>query len=457
MNEWRPQKGKQELALTYNVFEELYGGARGGGKTAAGIAWLSTDIKHPKYRALVIRKNADDLKDWVDKARALYIPMGATVTMQSPEFRFPWGAVIRTGHLADDKAYEKYQGQEFCRILIEELTQIPTEERYLKLISSCRSAIPELKARIFATTNPGGPGHAWVKKRFVDVIEPTKVYKDPITGRGRVFIPATVSDNPILLEADPNYVAFLNGLPEALKKMWRDGNWDVFAGQFFTEWDVTKHVIKPFTIPLSWFRYRSIDISGHTGITSCHWYAVNNDGRVYAYKEYYIDGKDYDEHAREIYKMSLDEDGVEENYRYTVIDSSAFAKAGFSETPAEIYNRYGVNGLIPSAKGRVEGLTLIHQYLRWDEKLSPLLQIFSTCYNMIKEIPLAQHDEKNPEDILTNYTGSSHNDAIAELMYFLRTLREVKAPKPLSPVERKLQQNMQHEQSQDYSYARKTY
>lgn len=453
--EWKPQSGKQTLALQYRVFEELYGGARGGGKTAAGIAWLAIDIEHPKYRALVIRKNADDLKDWVDKAKSLYIPMGATVTGQSPEFRFPWGAIIRTGHLSDDKAYEKYQGQEFCRILIEELTQIPTEERYLKLISSCRSAIPELKARVFATTNPGGPGHSWVKKRFVDVIEPTKVYKDPVTGRGRVFIPATVNDNPILTEADPGYMAFLNGLPEALRKAWRDGNWDVFAGQYFTEWDHTKHVCAPFAIPLSWPKFRSIDISGHSGVTSCHWYAVNNDGRVFVYREYYKSDKDYDEHAKAIYEMSLDEDGIEEPYRYTVIDSSAFAKAGFSETPAEIYNRHGVNGLIPSAKDRVPGWTTVHQYLRWDEKLSPSLQIFSTCYNLIKEVPLAQHDEKNPEDILTKYDGATHNDALDDLRYFLRTLRETKAVKPLTPIERKLQQNMQSEQAMDFSYARK--
>lgn len=452
---WKPQSGKQTEALRFRVFELLYGGARGGGKTAAGIAWLSIDIEHSKYRALVIRKNSDDLKDWVDKAKALYMPMGATVTGQSPEFRFPWGAVIRTGHLSDDKAYEKYQGQEFCRVLIEELTQIPTEDRYLKLISSCRSSIPELKARIFATTNPGGLGHAWVKKRFVDVIKPMQVYTDPVTGRGRVFIPATVDDNPILKEADPNYITFLNGLPTALRKAWRDGNWDVFAGQYFTEWDNTKHVCAPFKIPLSWFKFRSIDISGHSGYTSCHWYAINNDGRVFVYREYYATGKDYDEHSQTIYKLSLDEDGVQEDYRYTVIDNSANAKAGFSETPAEIYNRNGVVGLQWSSKDRVAGWTQVHHYLKWDEKGYPLLQIFSTCVNIIREIPLAQHDETHPEDISTKYIGNEHWDTLDDLRYFLITLREIKTPKMLNPVEKKMAQNIRQEISNDFSYARR--
>ena len=454
MSEWKPQAGKQEFALQFRVFEELYGGARGGGKTAAGIAWLSIDIKHPKYRALVIRKNADDLKDWVDKAKTIYSTMGATVTGQSPEFRFPWGAIIRTGHLSDDKAYEKYQGQEYCRMLIEELTQIPTEERYLKLISSCRSSIPELKARIFCTTNPGGVGHAWVKKRFVDICKPMEVFKDPITSRGRVFIPATVDDNPILKEADPNYITFLNGLPETLRKAWRDGNWDIYAGQYFGEWDQERHVCKQFEIPLSWLKYRSIDISGNAGVTSCHWYGIDRDGRVYVYKEYYETGKDYEEHAKNIYKMSVDEDGVEEHYQYTMIDNSAFAKAGFSETPADIYQKNGVTGLYPSSKERIPGWTMVHKYLKWDQEHKPFLQIMPCCKGLIAEIPLAQHDEKNIEDVLTNYTGASHHDALDDLRYFLISLRGAQTAKILNPVERKIAENTKREQNFNVSYAR---
>ena len=452
MSEWKPQNGKQTLALQYRVFEELYGGARGGGKTAAGIAWMSIDLEHPKYRGLVIRKNADDLKDWIDKAKSIFNK--ARVIGQSPEFHFPNGAIIRTGHLNDDKAYEKYQGQEFCRILIEELTQIPEEERYLKLISSCRSAIPELKARVFCTTNPGGPGHAWVKKRFVDIIKPTEVYTDPITGRGRVFIPATVDDNPILKDADPNYVTFLNGLPENLRKAWRDGNWEVFAGQFFTEFDNVKHLVAPFQIPLSWHKFRSIDISGHSGVTSCHWYAIDTDGRVWCYKEYYESEKDYAEHAQAIYKLSLDEDGVTEQYQYTVIDNSANAKAGYSETPAEIYNRHGVTGFVWSSKERIPGWTQVHAYLKWSDIEKPKLQIFTSCVNLIKELQLAQHDEKNIEDIMTNYTGATHNDAIDDLRYFLITLRNASTPKRLNSVEQKMKENRMQEQVMDFSYSR---
>ena len=135
---WKPHQGRQNdvlLIIPEEAFEILYGGARGGGKTDAGLAWLLYDHEHLKYRALVIRKQADDLRDWVDRARSFYAGI-AEVVGNPPEVRFKKGGIIRTGHLTDEKAYTKYQGQEYQRILIEELTHIPTEEQYKKLFYS---------------------------------------------------------------------------------------------------------------------------------------------------------------------------------------------------------------------------------------------------------------------------------------------------------------------------------
>jgi hypothetical protein len=153
---WSPQ-AKQEIALARIEDEILYGGARGGGKTEAGQAWLLYDIEYPFYRALVIRKNADDLKDWVDRARMMYAVVKAEVVGNPPEIRFPKGGKIRTGHLNDDNAYMKYQGTEYQKMLIEELSQIPKEKQYLQLIGSCRSSYPQIKPQVFATTNPDDP------------------------------------------------------------------------------------------------------------------------------------------------------------------------------------------------------------------------------------------------------------------------------------------------------------
>ena len=153
---WQPYK-KQALALSRTEDEVLYGGSKGGGKTVAGMVWLIEPryIKHPLYRALIIRRNADDLRDWIDRAKRLYLPVKAVVVGNPPEFRFPSGAIFRTGHLKDEDAYGKYMGHEYQKILVEELTMIPRESDYEKLLGCCRSTIPELKPQVFTTTNPG--------------------------------------------------------------------------------------------------------------------------------------------------------------------------------------------------------------------------------------------------------------------------------------------------------------
>ena len=238
-NEWHPHD-RQEQALLVSpddAFEVLYGGARGGGKTDAGQAWLTYDKEDSRYRALVVRRNADDLRDWVDRARAFYIGM-ADVIGNPPEVRFKEGSVVRTGHLKDENAYTKYQGHEYHRMLIEELTHIPTELQYLKLIASCRSTIPELRPQVMANCNPDGPGFSWVKKRWKIDGTPTEPIwtKDEETGLWRVFIPARVDDNPTLIDNDPNYVSMLRGLPDGLREAWLLGSWaePIIPGAYYT-------------------------------------------------------------------------------------------------------------------------------------------------------------------------------------------------------------------------------
>ena len=184
---WKPHP-RQIEALKRHEFEILYGGARGGGKTDAGVNWLLYDVSNPRLRVLIIRRNSEDLRDWVDRANQIYSRLGATKAGNPPEFRWPSGAIFRTGHLKDENAYTKYQGHEYQRMLIEELTQIPGEEMYLRLIASCRSTDKTLPAQVFATTNPGSVGHEWVKRRFVDPATPGESFIGSDTSRDRIFI-----------------------------------------------------------------------------------------------------------------------------------------------------------------------------------------------------------------------------------------------------------------------------
>jgi len=228
---WKPQT-KQEFALARIEDEILFGGSRGGGKTDAGQVWLLYDINKKYYRALVIRRNATDLEDWIDRAKNMYAPAGGIYTGNT--FTFPSGAKIRTGHLKDDNAFSKYQGHEYQKMLIEELTQISTETDYEKLRASCRSKHRDISPQIFATTNPDGPGHKWVKERWKIPDEPTGpvITKVP-TKDGymtRIFIPSTLDDNRILMESDPNYVNQLDSIQdEELRNAWRYGSWAGFG------------------------------------------------------------------------------------------------------------------------------------------------------------------------------------------------------------------------------------
>jgi len=220
---WKPTK-VQEKALASTADEVLFGGSRGGGKTDTALQWLMYDIENPKLRQLVIRRNATDLSDFVDRARQKYTPIGAIVKGNPCEIHFPSGAVIYTGHLATPDAYTKYQGWEIHRLLMEEVTHIPSEKLYEKLLGSVRSTVDGIKTQIFLTTNPGGAGHSWVKERFEIGIKESGV-KFERNGRTFIYVPATIHDNPHLLNKDPAYLNYLNGLPEALKQQWLYGDW----------------------------------------------------------------------------------------------------------------------------------------------------------------------------------------------------------------------------------------
>lgn len=403
---WQPHPGPQTEALSRGEDEILLGGARGGGKTDAGIVWLvhPSHLHHPKYRFLVIRKNAKDLSDWVDRARTMYIPLGAEIVGQNPEIRFPSGAIGRTGHLKDANAFEQYIGHEYSKILIEELTLIPSEESYEKLISSCRSSIPDLPARVFATTNPGNAGHLWVFNRFVKhgMNQP---YQDKISGKWRIFIPSRVEDNPTLMDNDPNYVHWLESLPEKLRQSWRYGDWSVFAGQFFDTWDDRIHTYRPFEIPSDWPRFRAIDW-GYSDHFCCLWFAVGPNNHIYVYREFYRNKLTDPEYCYFIKTMSKYPNGKDEDIGYTVGDPNSFGEElqEFGVKRFETFANHGVS-VIPADNSRVEGWTRVREYLNphfYKEQQVAWLHISQDCPNLIRTLPALVHHERKVEDIADN-------------------------------------------------------
>lgn len=349
------------------------------------------------------------------------------------------GHVLMLRNLDDPS---KYLSSEFAMIGVDELT-MNEEMKFHRLRSRLRwTGIPEPK--FVAATNPGGVGHEWVKKYFVDGNFPST----EMEGEKFAYIPAKPTDNPHLADS---YILTLQSLPEKMRKAYLDGNWDVFEGMFFTEWDPEIHTCEPFEIPDNWRIVRGIDPSGRSGTTSSHIYALSDDGTVYVTREHYKAGMDTDEHAREIVKLS---DGLD--VRYTVIDSGAFSKLGMPESQAEIFERYGIMDLVMADKKRVPGWNVVHTYLRPDPVSGqPRLKIFKNCKNMIRTIPLAMHDDSNPEDVLSFWEGAEHLDALDELRYVLQTLREQQAPKKKTLAEKRLEEyNKMESYENNFNYGR---
>lgn len=400
---WKPHPGPQEEALRRGEYEILYGGARGGGKTDAGQVWLVEPdyIKNPKYRFLVLRKNAKDLSDWIDRAKHRYHPLRAEFVGKIPEIRFPSGAIGRAGHLKDKNAFEQYIGHEYQKILLEELTLIPSEESYQKVITSARSTVPGLVPQVFSTTNPGNAGHIWVKNRFVKhgSVVP---YFDSEIKKWRIYIPAKVTDNPTLMKNDPGYLAMLNGLPDKLRRAWRDGDWDVFEGQFFDTWNERTHVYEPFRIPKEWPRIRSIDW-GFSDAFCCLWAAIGPDNHVWVYREFYRNRLTDSEYAETINGLSKYHDGSDERIDYTVGDPISFWTKN-PETGVERVETYNLNG-IPILKGdnsRVNGWGRVREYLQlrqYQSGMSPWLHISRECRNLIRTLPALVHDDHVVEDV----------------------------------------------------------
>ncbi len=453
--QWRFHAAAREADHPDGPVDIGTGGARGPGKSHGVLSQAALDDcqREPFLKVLFLRQTGSAAKesftDLIDKVVVGHVPVERTAV----SVKFRNGSKIIFGGFKDERDIDKYIGIEYDIIIVEELNQL-TEEKYMKLRGSLRTSKPKWRPRMYTSFNPGGRGHNFVKSRYV---LPMRQGMEKQTR----FIGSTYKDNP---HTNKEYRDYLEGITGTLGQAWREGNWDIFEGQYFSEWRYDLHVCEPFEIPSSWKRFRSLDPSGREGITSCHWYALDSDGGVVVYKEYYYGpgvinqntgeaygvGRDYDQHAIAVAAKSKDSDGEVEPYVYTVIDTAAFSKQGYSETAAEIYERHEVTGLIPAAKERVVGWNAVHYYLRHDEVHKPKIRIFKTCVNLIRTIPLLQHDELHPEDV--DSTGEDH--AADELRYFLRTLREQKSPKKLTEVERRLKEMHDQENLLELNYSR---
>lgn len=477
---WTPLAGPQTLAcqltmMTPKYREILFGGARGPGKTEWSIIVMAERIDNPRYQGLVLRKNADDLTDYCVRCEEMYQYANVVVRRNPMVLRFgvnalrAKGAMIRGGHLHDKTSYIKYQGQQFSRIAIEELTQIPSELLYKQIMSSCRSVYKEMNPQMILTANPGGVGMGWVKRRFVEPVDKnmdeyteteldngdTLIESDRVKwwqkqyfwtdNKGvkrvtvwneiydkqeetwRCFVPATIDTNPILTENDPQYVKMLEGLKttdEALYNAWRHGDWSVFTGQVFTEFDRQKHVINNFAdigttteefekspkiISMDW---------GYSDDTAIYFTALI-DGRPVTYKEMVGNQKLASEWGKEIREYI---EASEQRIDYFIYPSDMEDRKNGKSSPIDDIMEE-LEKLPPSKQPSMQKISreagsrairqhATHKYLKAD----PCAKIFKSCVNLTRVLPELVYDETRKEEIdvdtdheLTNpYDGWSY-------------------------------------------------
>lgn len=306
--------------------EILCGGPRGPGKTNVAIAWAAGYINNPKYVGMILRLSNEAMKETIEKAWDLYKKLGAIKRGNPTSFLFPTGAIIYTGYLKDDKSFEQYRGHEYHRLVIEEAEQIPNEAVYAAILSSNRSTVPGLRPQVLLTANPDGIGQSWLRSRFVKVrrnsdgeLFPygTPMY-DPHSKRVKIYLHGKLSENPQLLQQDPYYADRLNdpAHPEARRRAWIDGDWDVSSGAFFpnfrargiagelNDFPEAYHVIPSFNIPPWCHRWISMDW-GHRDHTAVYWFAMGQDKRIHVEDEYVVAGAGADELGAEIARRSM--------------------------------------------------------------------------------------------------------------------------------------------------------
>lgn len=390
---------KQKLFCRARNRYIAYGGARGGGKThVLRVKALGGALTYAGIRILIVRRQYPELE------QSIIIPMRKMIPAQIAAyngtmrmFSFVNGSTIKFGHYDSDSSIE-YQGQEYDWIFVDEATQL-TEEQF-RTLGACLRGATKIPRRMYLTCNPGGVGHEWVKRLFVD-----KEYNAGENPDDYYFIAATVDDNPQLLEASPEYKQMLDLLPEDVRRAWRYGDWDALAGTFFPEFCKETHVIEPFRrVPGEWKKYRAFDYG--LDMFACIWVAVDFDGRCYVYREVQQSGLIVSDAA----KLMTDLTPPDEHIEFTIAPPDMWNRQKDSgKSMAEVFAQNGV-GLIRASNNRVQGWMAVKELLKplRSENDRPGLLVTSDCKGLIRNIRLIQHDDKNPSDCATEPHSITH-------------------------------------------------
>ena len=361
-----------------------YGGARGGGKSWALRRKLAAlCLRYPGISCLLVRRTMAELK--TNHLIPLLREYGAFMTYSESDKRIVCsnGSTISLGYCSSSRDTLRYQGQEFDIIALDEATQFG--EHQFSVFKACLRGVNEFPKRMYLTCNPGGVGHAWVKRLFVD-----RDFRPGENPKDYLFIPAVIYDNSVLMSSCPEYTAQLESLPPRLRDAWLYGKWNVFEGQFFPEFDIERHV-SDAAVPTKKLR-RFIAFDYGFDMLAALLIAVDGD-RLIVESEYCAPNLTLSEAAERVASLS---NGLAE---YAVASPDLWnrrqdsGKSGF-----EIMQQVkGMPPMTPADDRRIPGWRMLREYLSLSSG-TPRLIISSRCYELIRCLPALLCDPLRPED-----------------------------------------------------------
>ncbi len=401
---------KQKLFLSSNKRHIAFGGARGGGKSWAVRAKAKLlCFGFPGIKVLIVRRTYPELiNNHIRQLRSELLGL-ATYSDKDKILVFNNGSSISFSYCARDSDLDRLQGVEYDVIFLDEATQL--SEFQMKAICACLRGVNDFPKRIYYTCNPGGQGHGYIKRLFID-----RRFEEGEIAEEYEFIQSLVDDNIALMKSDPEYIKQLEALPPKLREAWRYGNWNIFEGQFFEDFVDDQnhyedrqytHVIKGFCPPCEWNIYRSYDF-GYNKPFSCAWWAVDHDGVIYRILELYGCTKTPNEGVKWVPEKQFSQiKRIEDEHPWLkgkniigVADPSIWDTSR-GESVADTAAKYGIY-FTPGDNHRIAGWMQLHYRFAFDENGYPMMYIFDNCKAFIRTIPTLLYSETNPEDLDTS-------------------------------------------------------
>lgn len=450
----QPPSEKQKLFLKAKTKHIAFGGARGGGKSwSVRTKAKLLALRYAGIRILIVRRTYPELiNNHINILRVELLDI-AKYNDKDKVLKFGNGSSINFAYCARDTDLDRLQGVEYDVIFLDEATQL--SEYQMKTIVACLRGVNNFPKRVYYTCNPGGQGHQYIKRVFID-----RKFENGEDPDDYTFIQSLVTDNKVLLESQPDYIKQLEALPPKLREAWLYGRWDIFEGQFFEEFretpDLTKcheagiteeeakeqgrwtHVIKPFDLNANdkrgWTIYRSYDF-GYAKPFSCAWWAIDYDGTIYRIMELYgctstpNEGVKWtpDKQFEEIAKVERSHPWLKGKQIHGVADPAIW-DASRGDSIADTAIKYGVY-FTPGDHERIAGWMQCHYRLQFDQNGYARMYVFENCKGFIRTIPLMMYDEHKVEDLDT-----SMEDHIADEWRYMCMARPIE---PIREVEHK--------------------